>query len=95
MMEEKTQESNAISWTHLPLSRSMTEYILFMGVPRNCLVFNAGAAIFVLLTFGLSYWYILLANIAVHFTFRYFSQDDAQFFDCFSNYTYKRDYYST
>ena len=61
-MEEK-KDLEEISWTHLPLYRSMTEYILFMGVPRDCLIFNVGTAVFVLMTFGLSYWYILLANI--------------------------------
>ena len=93
-MEEK-KDLEEISWTHLPLYRSMTEYILFMGVPRDCLIFNVGTAVFVLMTFGLSYWYILLANIVIHFVVRYFSQEDAQFFGCVSRYTYKRDYYST
>ena len=44
---------------------------------------------------GLRYWYLLTLNVIVHFAFRYFSQDDAQFFDCFVVYTYKHDYYST
>ena len=48
-----------------------------------------------ILTLGLSYWYLLTLNVIVHFAFRYFSQDDAQFFDCFMVYTYKHDYYST
>ena len=74
-MEEK-KDLEEISWTHLPLYRSMTEYILFMGVPRDCLIFNVGTAVFVLMTFGLSYWYILLANIVIHFVVRYFSQED-------------------
>ena len=47
------------------------------------------------MTFGLSYWYILLANLVIHIVVRYFSQEDAQFFGCFSRYTYKHDYYST
>ena len=92
MEEEKRKE---ISWTHLPLFRSLTEYILFMGVPRNCLIYNFGAAIFVMLTFGLAYWYLLIASVLIHFVFRHLSQEDAQFFECFNNYTYKRDYYST
>ena len=94
-MEEQQTQQHTISWTHLPLYRSLTEYILFMGVPRSCIIYNSGAAIFMILTLGLSYWYLLTLNVIVHFAFRYFSQDDAQFFDCFVVYTYKHDYYST
>ncbi|ERL03192.1 VirB3 family type IV secretion system protein [Mitsuokella sp. oral taxon 131] len=95
MIDEKDLPANTISWTHLPLYRSLTEYILFMGVPRTFIIANVGAALFVLLTFGISYWYVLLLNFVLHFGVRHLSQDDAQFFECFSNYTYKRDYYST
>jgi hypothetical protein len=34
-------------------------------------------------------------NALVHFTCQYFSSSDPQFFDCFSLYSYKHDYYST
>ena len=45
MQEQKTQQPT-ISWTHLPLYRSLTEYILFMGVPRPGII-DTGAALLV------------------------------------------------
>ena len=67
----------------------------FLDVPRSCIIWNVGAALLILLTFGLSYWYLLSINLIVHFGVRYFSVEDPQFFECFSRYWTKRDYYST
>lgn len=91
--QEKTQEE--ISWTHLPLYRSLTEYILFLNVPRSFLVWDIGSAIFILLMFGTKFWYVLLLNVLAYFVVRYFTLEDSQFFDCFSKYWTKKDYYST
>ena len=85
--------SNNISWTHLPVYRSFTETILVMGVPRNVLLINGIIASFFILYFR--FWYIIGLNLIFHFVCQYLSRDDAQFFDCFNNYIYKAEYYST
>ena len=43
------EEKQGFSWTNLPIYRSLTEYILFMQVPRSFLIWNFGIAAFVLL----------------------------------------------
>ena len=93
-MDETKNEPGA-SWIHLPIYRSLTEYILFLDVPRSCIIWNVGAALLILLTFGLSYWYLLSINLIVHFGVRYFSVEDPQCLEGFSRYWTKRDYYST
>lgn len=90
-MEDKQQ---GFSWTNLPIYRSLTEYILFMNVPRSFLIWNFGIAAFVLLCFGFDYWLVLAANVTAHFIVRYFSLEDPQFFECFNAYWAKKDYYS-
>ena len=92
-MDDK-RDLQEITWTHLPIYRSLTEYILFMNVPRKFLMYNFSIAGFVLLCFGLKYWPILVMNVLAHFLVRYFSLEDAQFFDCFNAYWRKKDYYS-
>lgn len=82
-----------ISWTHLPVYRSLTENILVLGVPRSAMILNGAVGAFFLLYF--SFYYILLLNVGFHVLCRYLSQDDAQFFDCFNIYIYKDTYYST
>ena len=91
-MEEK--KCNEISWTHLPVFRSLTETILYMDGPREFIIWNLGIAAFFLLCFGLKFWPILVMNVIAHFTVRYFSLEDAQFFECFHRYWAKRDYYA-
>ena len=80
-----------VSWVRLPLYRSLTDFLLFMGVPKTFLLINAGVGFF----FGLYFWYIIIVNVLLHFACQYFSSSDPQFFDCFSLYSYKHDYYST
>lgn len=87
------EEQNGISWTHLTVYRSLTEYILVMGVPRTAMIINGMVGAFFLLYF--SFYYILVVNIVFHVLCKYLSQDDAQFFDCFNKYIYKSNYYST
>jgi len=56
------EEKQGFSWTNLPIYRSLTEYILFMQVPRSFLIWNFGIAAFVLLCFGFDYWLGLAAD---------------------------------
>lgn len=87
------EESAKVSWVRLPLYRSLTDFLLFAGVPKTFLIINVGVGIFFALYFH--FWYIIAVNVLMHFACQYFSSSDPQFFDCFSLYSYKHDYYST
>ena len=86
-------QEGAVSWYNLPFYRSLTEEILFMGAPRNVIILNGIVSFMFVMYFH--FVYILLLSVAVHALCVYLAKDDAQFFDCLSQYIYKENYYST
>ena len=91
-MDDESKDAG-VSWYHLPFYRSLTVYILFLGVPRNVLIINAVTAFMFVMYFH--FFYILIFNVIVHGLAIYLVRDDKQFFDCLSTYMQKDSYYST
>jgi type IV secretion system protein TrbD len=87
------EENNEISWVHLPLYSSLTEHVLLAGAPKSVLGINIIITVLFLINFN--FWYILFLTVPLQFFCIYLSQNDAQFFDCYSIYVGKDDYYST
>lgn len=75
----------------VPIHRSLTEPILYGGVPRDVMILNvtlAGATIV-----GAHLWYAAPIFLFVHFLAVYLSKKDAQFFDIFLNQIQRKPYY--
>lgn len=77
----------------LPLFRALTEQDLMSGVPRKVMVLNG--MMFLILVFVLHSWWIIPLNILVHLGAMALTKQDEQFFDCFSRYVKKKNYYGT
>lgn len=91
-MESDANEAN-YDWYHIPFFRSLTVYILFLGIPRNVLVINAIIGFMFIMYFHFPY--ILIFNVLAYAIAVYLVRDDKQFFDCLSTYMRKDSYYST
>ena len=81
--------------THLPLFQSLTEHVLFAGVPMQALMILGAISFLFIVFFG--FFYILFVTVPIYFVLVAFTQKDAQFFDCYDRYRdkEKQDYYAT
>jgi type IV secretory pathway TrbD component len=76
-----------------PLHISLTEEILFMGVPKRFMILNGGLA--ALAGLYLHLWYLLPINFALYIASLCMVQSDTQFFDVLICYVKtKKHYYS-
>ena len=77
----------------IPIRKSLTEKILFGGVPREIAILNATlAAVFAL---GLRAFYLLVINLIIHYICRLRSKRDPQFFECFVRHFKQKEFYSS
>jgi len=77
----------------IPIHRSLTEQILFAGVPRNMAIINGtlGAALFL----GLQSWIAVPVSLIIHILAVFATKQDPQFFDCIKRHIKQKKYYST
>ena len=68
-----------------PLFRALYVRQTWGGVPRRLFLIN------VVIILGT--WFIGAIGIALHFLFRYFTSQDADFFDVFTHYLRSKNYY--
>lgn len=89
------EEQGSLSMTHLPLFQSLTEHVLFAGVPMSALVLLGSISMMFIVFLG--FFYILFITVPLYFVCVAFTQNDAQFFDCYECYRSrdKQDYYAT
>lgn len=89
----KGEETKAVAWFELPFYRSLTEQILFLGVPRSAIMVNALVAFLFIINFH--FRYILPMSLLFHFGCIYVARSDDQFFNCLRVYQSKKNFYST
>ena len=77
----------------LPLFRSLTEPIMFMGAPRPVIVLNL-VVMFIFLI-SLHFIWIIPFNLAIHFGAIYITKQDPQAFDCLLIYLHQKKSYRT
>lgn len=65
----------------IPIHRSLTTELYWMGVPRNVLLFEVFASIFSVVIFA-KFWIVPLM-ICIHFICRYFGNNDPKFMSVF------------
>lgn len=65
----------------IPFHRSLTQPILWMGIPRNVFLSNIFFAIFGGILF--KSWTIVFIAIAAHFVFKFLAAKDPQFHEVF------------
>ena len=64
---------------------------LYVRVPRNLFLINVLTCVFAVIILGT--WFIGAIGIALHFLFRYFTSQDADFFNVFTHYLRSKNYY--
>lgn len=74
-----------------PLFRALYIRQTWGGVPRNLFLINVLACVFGVVILGT--WLIGGLGIVLHFLFRYFTSNDADFFNVFTQYIRSKDYY--
>lgn len=77
----------------LPVHRSLTEPILFAGVPRNIAIINGAFAAALILQ--LHSWFSAPLFLIIHLLAAAATKTDPQFFDCFIRFIRQKTYYST
>lgn len=83
--------SDNVVW-ELPVHRSLTKPMYWMGVPRGVLIFEALGGVLGGVLFKTILVPIVL--IGVHFLFRYLGQKDSQFMDVFLRYVRHNRFYA-
>ena len=74
-----------------PLFRALYVRQTWGGVPRNLFLINVLTCVFAVIILGT--WFIGVVGIALHFLFRYFTSQDADFFDVFTHYLRSKNNY--
>lgn len=85
--------NDGFSMTHLPLFQALTEHVLLAGVPKSVLALLVCVTFLFIAFFG--FFYIALLTVPLYLMCIYMAEGDAQFFDCYTTYITKEDYYST
>ena len=75
----------------VPIFRSLTEKVLWMGAPRGLVIINGMAGIF--LFFILQIWQITILNLILHGLAALFAKKDPLFFDIFLRSRKIKNYY--
>ncbi|CVK21533.1 VirB3 family type IV secretion system protein [Sporomusa sphaeroides] len=77
----------------IPIRKSLTEQILYAGVPREIAILNVTlAAVFAL---GLRAVYLVVINLLIHYVAYVRTKKDPQFFECFRRHFKQKEYYSS
>lgn len=76
----------------IPVHRSLTQPLYWMGVPRNVLLCEIFGSIFAVLIFKT--FIVPVIAFGIHVLFRYFGQQDQEFLDIFMNARKYKKYYS-
>ncbi|MFA6105977.1 MAG: VirB3 family type IV secretion system protein [Patescibacteria group bacterium] len=75
----------------VPITRSLTEKILIMGLPREVFFMNGTIAAILLL--GTHQWYLLPISLVIHIIASHYTKKDTFFFDCFKRYIKRASYF--
>lgn len=76
----------------IPVHRSLTQPLYWMGVPRNVLLSEIFGSIFAVLIFKT--FIVPVIAFGIHVLFRYFGQQDQEFLNIFMNARKYKKYYS-
>lgn len=76
---------------NVPVFRSLTEKVLWLGAPRMLVILNGFTGVF--LFFILQIWYIVILNFILHGLAAMFAKRDPLFFSIFLRYCKLKKYY--